>query len=83
MSDSRRTLSLGVIALTLALAYGIWYAYSVILVALLHEYGWSRSVLAGAFSVFTLVHGGVNPLVGVLCDRLRPLRLMEIGGAHV
>ena len=80
MSDSRRFLSLGVIALTLALAYGVWYAYSVILVALLHEYGWSRSVLAGAFSVFTLVHGGVNPLVGAWCDRVRPLRLMAGGG---
>jgi MFS family permease len=76
----RRTLSLGVIALTLALAYGIWYSYSVILVALLHEYGWSRSVLAGAFSLFTLVHGGVNPAVGALCDRLRPLGLMAAGG---
>ena len=76
-----RTLSLGVIAITLALAYGIWYAYSVILVALLHEYGWSRSVLAGAFSVFTLVHGAVNPAVGALCDRLRPLGLMAAGGA--
>ena len=75
-----RTLSLGIIALTLALAYGVWYAYSVLLVALLHEYGWSRSVLAGAFSVFTLVHGGVNPLVGMLCERLRPLRLMAGGG---
>lgn len=80
MSQPRRALSLGVIALTLALAYGVWYAYSVILVALLQEFGWSRSVLAGAFSVFTLVHGGVNPLIGALCDRLRPLRLMAGGG---
>jgi MFS family permease len=76
-----RTLSLGVIAISLALAYGIWYSYSVILVALLEEYGWSRSVLAGAFSVFTLVHGAVNPAVGALCDRLRPLGLMAAGGA--
>jgi len=38
-----------VIAATLSLAYGIWYSYSVILVALLQEFGWSRSVLAGAF----------------------------------
>ena len=74
-------MALGVIALTLALAYGIWYAYSVILVALLREYGWSRSVLAGAFSVFTLVHGFANPLVGKLCDRVRPLQLMAAGGA--
>jgi MFS family permease len=69
-----------VIALTLALAYGIWYSYSVILVALLAEFGWSRSVLAGAFSVFTLVHGGVNPVIGALCARFRPLRVMAAGG---
>ena len=75
-----RTLSLGVIGFTLALAYGVWYSYSVLLVALLHEYGWSRSVLAGAFSVFTLVHGAVNPVVGALCDRLRPFGLMAAGG---
>ena len=80
LPDLHRYLSLGVIALSLALAYGIWYAYSVLLVALLHEYGWSRSVLAGAFSVFTLVHGAVNPLVGAMCDRLRPLGLMAAGG---
>jgi MFS family permease len=80
VSGSLRYLRLGVIALTLALAYGIWYAYSVILVALLNEYGWSRSVLAGAFSVFTLVHGAVNPIIGTLCDRLRPLGLMTAGG---
>ncbi len=80
MVVSRRAASLLVIALTLSLAYGIWYSYSVVLVALLREFGWSRSVLAGAFSVFTLVHGAANPLVGALCDRVRPLRLMTAGG---
>ncbi len=78
---TNRSLALFVIAITLALSYGVWYAYSVVLVALLQEYGWSRSLLAGAFSVFTLVHGGVNPLAGVLCDRLRPAGLMAVGGA--
>lgn len=81
LPDSQRILSLGIIAFSLALAYGIWYAYGVILVALLREYGWSRSVLAGAFSVFTLVHGCANPLIGKLCDRVRPLQLMAAGGA--
>jgi len=80
MTVSRRALSLGVIALTLSIAYGIWYSYSVILVALLREFGWSRSVLAGAFSAFTLVHGAANPLVGALCDRVRPQRLVTAGG---
>ena len=80
MSSTRRHAALGVIALTLALAYGIWYSYSVILVALLNEFGWSRSVLAGAFSVFTLVHGAVNPVIGALCTRFRPMRVTAAGG---
>jgi MFS family permease len=72
-----------VIGLSLALAYGIWYSYSVVLVALLGEFGWSRAVLAGAFSVFTLVHGGVNPLIGALCARFKPLRVTAAGGAAI
>ncbi len=78
---NRRFVALGVIAATLSIAYGVWYSYSVILVALLAEFGWSRSVLAGAFSVFTLVHGGFNPVIGMLCARFRPLRVMAVGGA--
>ena len=80
MRTSGRYAALGVIGLTLALAYGIWYSYSVILVALLEDFGWSRSVLAGAFSVFTLVHGAVNPVIGALCARFKPLRVMAGGG---
>jgi len=76
----RRSLSLGVIATTLGLAYGIWYSYSVILVALLAEFGWSRSLLAGAFSTFAIVHGIANPFVGRLCDKVRPPLLVGIGG---
>lgn len=76
----RRSTSLAVIATTLGLAYGIWYSYSVILVALLNEYGWSRSLLAGAFSVFAVVHGVTNPIVGMLCDRVPPPMLVGTGG---
>src|SRR3970282_1848739 len=78
---STRYAALGVIALTLALAYGIWYSYSVILVALLREVGWRRLGLAGAFSVFTVVHGGLNPWIGALCARVGGLRVMAFGGA--
>ncbi|MFT4583702.1 MAG: MFS family permease [Gammaproteobacteria bacterium] len=77
---ARRAAPLAIIATTLGLAYGIWYCYSVILVALLAEFGWSRSLLAGAFSVFAIVHGTTNPLVGFLCDRVRPSLLVGAGG---
>lgn len=72
-------ISLALLASVLALAYGIWYAYSVMLVALLNDFGWSRSVLAGAFSVFAVVQGSMNPLLGALCDRVRPAVIMAVG----
>ncbi len=78
---NRRHVTLGAIGITLGLTYGVWYSYSVFLVALLNDFGWSRSVLAGAFSVFTLVHGAANPVIGMLCDRIGPRRLVIFGGA--
>lgn len=78
-SSRARKLSLALLALTLAIAYGIWYAYSVILVALLGEFAWSRSMVAGAFSVFAIVHGGINPLIGLMCDRVAPALIVAIG----
>ncbi len=73
--------TLGVSCVTLALAYGVYYAYSVFLVALLREFHWSRSVLAGAFSVFSLVNGAANPMLGWIGDRIGPRRLIIVGGA--
>ena len=67
------------LASIIGLAYGVWYAYGVFLVALLNEFGWSRSTLACAFSVFAIVHGCANPLVGYLCDRVRPAIVMAVG----
>lgn len=58
----------------------MWYSYAVFLVALLKEFGWSRSLLAGAFSVFTLVHGLASAPLGWLADRLGPRRLVMAGG---
>lgn len=65
---------------TLGLTYGVWYGYSVFIVALLREFGWSRSLLAGAFSVFALVHGILSPVLGWLGDRIGPRRLQLFGG---
>ena len=83
LSAPYRYAPLLLVSATLGLAYGIWYAYSVFLVALLDEFSWSRSVLAGAFSVFAVLHGFSNPLVGILCDRVRPPFLIAIGGVGI
>jgi MFS family permease len=66
---------------TLGLAYGVWYSYSVFLVALAGELHWSRSLLAGAFGVFALVHGLSSPPLGWLADLVGPRRVFMAGGA--
>jgi len=65
--------------ITLALAYGVWYSFSVFFVALLKEYDWSRSVLAGAFSLCIMIHSLVGPFVGGMVDRLGPRRVILLG----
>jgi len=66
---------------TLGLAYGVWYSYSVFLVALAGELHWSRSLLAGAFGVFALVHGLSSLPLGWLADLVGPRRVFMAGGA--
>lgn len=65
---------------TLGLAYGFWYSYAVFLVAFLRDFGWSRSVVAGAFSVLVLIHGASGPLLGWLVERFGPRVVIATGG---
>jgi predicted MFS family arabinose efflux permease len=65
---------------TLGLVYGVWYSYSVLLVALVREFAWPRALAAGAFSLFVLVHGVAGPLVGRLVETLGA-RLVMLSGA--
>ncbi|MBS1115907.1 MAG: permease of the major facilitator superfamily, partial [candidate division NC10 bacterium] len=64
---------------TLVVIYGIWYSYAVFLVALVRHFGWSRSLVAGAFSFFVLVHGALGPVVGWMARRFGPRRLFLAG----
>ncbi len=82
-SSPTRWIILATVFINMALLYGAWYAYSVFLVALLREFSWSRSLVAGGFSVFVLVHGGFSPLMGWLVSRVGPRRLMLAGGGVV
>jgi MFS family permease len=66
---------------TLGLAYGFWYSYSVFFVAFLREFGWSRSVVAGAFSLLVMVHGVSGPGLGWLVERFGPRAVIATGGA--
>ncbi len=69
----------GVSFITLGLAYGVWYSFSVFFVALLREFGWSRSLIAGAFSLFVILHSFVGPFVGLMTDRIGPKKVILLG----
>jgi MFS family permease len=70
---------LAVTFITTILLYGVWYGYSVFLVTLLREFGWSRSLVAGAFSTFVMVHGLLGPVIGWLLRLFGPRRLIMAG----
>ena len=80
---ARGRTAVAVTFVTLGLTYGIWYSYSVFLVALLRDFGWSRSVLAGAFSLFVMVHGLSGPVLGWLVERYGPRRVIVTGAALI
>jgi MFS family permease len=66
----------------LALVYGIWYSFSVFFVALLKEFGWSRSIGAGAFSLFIIFSAIIGPFVGNMVSSAKPRRVI-LGGALI
>lgn len=74
MKDRRPLIYYGWIVLALAfvtmiVAYSVRYAFSVVYVAILDEYGWSRAATAAAFSLNMLLYGVCAPIVGALVDK--------------
>lgn len=80
MTPARSWRLIASIWLTLGVAFGLYFSFPVFYVALLEEFGWSRGVAAGAFSLSAIVQGVLSPLVGALVDRVGPRRVMLGGG---
>jgi len=66
--------------ITLGVVYGVWFAYSVFLVALVDDMGWSRSLTAGAISVLSVVHGLAGPMNGRMVEKIGVQRTVAVGG---
>ncbi|MEA3333733.1 MAG: MFS transporter, partial [Pseudomonadota bacterium] len=41
---------------TLGVAFGVWYSFSVFYIAIINDFAWSRATTAGVFSLFTISH---------------------------
>jgi MFS family permease len=70
----------GTLALTETVSWGIlYYAFSVFLLPMRRELGWSEATLTGAYSLALLVSGLAAPFVGRWIDRRGPRWLMTAG----
>ena len=67
------------VSTVLLLTYGMQYSFGVLFSAMLHDLGWSRASLAGAFSLYSLVYIGLSFASGHLTDRLGPRRAVRSG----
>lgn len=71
---------IGALAITETISWGvIYYAFSVFIIPLEQEYGWTRTQISGAFSTSLLVSGGMAIPVGFWLDRYGPRGLMTVG----
>ena len=72
---------LACVSTVLLVTYGVQYAFGIFFTAMLHDLGWSRASLAGAFSLYSLVYISVSFASGALTDRLGPRWVIALGGA--
>jgi len=68
---------------TMGVAVNARTAFSLLFPPILGEFGWERSVTAGAFSFGFLVSAALSPALGRLMDRRGPRVVMEMGVAFV
>lgn len=69
----------GVSFVTMAIAFGQRFTFSVFFVALIEEFSWNRAQLAGVFSLNMIAAGLMSPVVGILVDRFNPKRVILVG----
>jgi MFS family permease len=84
-ADSRSGLFYGyiiVIAIffTMVFAFGTNFAFGVFLVPVQTEFGWTRAMTSGAFSLCMIMQGLMGIVMGWMTDRFGPRLVMTISG---
>ncbi len=65
--------------ITLGVAFGVWYSFSVFYIAIINDFAWTRATTAGIFSLFTISHYLCAFLTGWLIDRFGPRLVIPAG----
>lgn len=63
----------------LGIAFGVWYSFSVFILSIIKEFGWTRAATSSIFSVFIFSQALMNLLAGHLQDRFGPRVVIPLG----
>jgi sugar phosphate permease len=64
---------------TLGVAFGIWYSFSVFFLAIIKEFGWSRAAASSIFSAILISQAVTGLQAGLLQDRFGPRVVIPAG----
>lgn len=66
--------------LIMVVAWGTFYTFGVFFKPLLAEFGWTRAITSGAFSLSIIIQGFLGIIIGRLTDRFGPRVIMAVCG---
>ncbi|MEE8442833.1 MAG: MFS transporter [Dehalococcoidia bacterium] len=61
------------------LSLSIWQGFTIFFLPILSDFGVSRTLLSGAFSLRQIESGFMSPVVGLLVDRVGPRKVILVG----
>jgi len=65
--------------ITLGVSFGVWYSYSVFILGVIAEFGWTRAAASSVFSIFILTQALAGTGAGFLQDRFGPRLVIPAG----
>jgi len=70
----------GASMLIMSIMWGVYYAFGVFFKPVLNEFGWTKAMTSGAFSLASIMNGFLAIAMGGLTDRFGPRRVMTLCG---
>ncbi len=70
----------GASLLIMSIMWGVYYAFGVFFKPVLNEFGWTKAMTSGAFSVASMMNGLLAVAMGGLTDKFGPRTVMTVCG---
>ncbi len=70
----------GASLLIMSIMWGVYYAFGVFFKPVLNEFGWTKAMTSGAFSLASMMNGLLTVAVGGLTDKFGPRMVMTVCG---